>query len=406
MDWSSYIDFTSGGIFAGVLGAGSKVVREELGRVWANDGLICSYGHRYPSEAMGRYVEELKEWTGYGGVALFTTGSEATEAFWRVARVYTGKPGIWGGLVDPDEVGKTEPGPTPDAMHGWTLGGMVMAKKVTIPALGKLEGYDLGDGLFGTSPEATCGMIMEPYHAASGQFHRVEPTINRVLARQKEFEMLLCLDEVQGGFGRTGKKFGYEWYEGLKPDFVCVGKAMGGGMPISALLGPKEVMESEVVKEHGHLHSTHSGHPVMCAVASAVLREIKEKNLVDVSFFKGMALADELKGCGVRFHAGRGLLAGLEFRDAAEAKKVVEACERRKLLVVDTGRKWVKLGPPFVISDEDLVEGCRRLKGAIEEVLSERETAADTAHGAGGSETSEGAGVLGEDGGPGTDLAG
>ena len=363
------IDFTSGGIFQSILGQGHPAIREVL----CNDDILTScYAPHHSNPWTQRYIAMLKEWTGYESVALFSTGSEATEAFWRCCRVYNGKPGIWGGLVDPDEVGKDQT--RCDAMHGVTLGAMIMAGRMTWPELG--IGPEMGATRFGLAPEGTGAMIMEPYHAPSAQFHRIKPTIERIIAHQKEFpEIPLCVDEIQGGFGRTGKKWAHQWYRpaekgmDLKPDFITIGKGAGAGMPLSALLGPAEIMESKTVKELGHLHSTHSGHPLMCAVGCAVIEEIEKHDLISRSYNCGPVIECELLDCGVRYHARHGLLAGLEFADAKEARKVVRACQRRGLLVVDTGRKWVKIGPALTITDEELQGGIKILREAIEEVL-------------------------------------
>jgi acetylornithine/N-succinyldiaminopimelate aminotransferase len=255
--WSDWIDFTSGGIFAAIFG----------GDWWPklHAPMASCYGAHYKNDTTDRYIDMLKEFTGFDSVALFSTGAEATEAFWRVCRVYNGKPGIWGGLIDPDEVLAART--TCDAMHGVTLGALIMAGKIDWPGIGSFR--ELGAGRFGLAQEATSGMIIEPYHAASAQFHRIDPTINRIKGLHDKFpDIPLCIDEVQGGFGRTGKLFAWEWYEGLKPDFVCIGKAQGGGFPISALLGPKEIMEDKIVIENAHLHSTHSGHPAMCEIGT------------------------------------------------------------------------------------------------------------------------------------------
>lgn len=328
--------------------------------------LVSCYGAHYSNPTTERYIETLKDYTGYESVALFSTGSEATEAFWRCCRVYNGKPGVWGGLVNPDEVGSEKP--LPDAMHGMTLGALIMAGKISYPGLGVFP--ELGAGRFGQGPEVTACMIMEPYHAASAQFHRIEPTISRVKEMQKTYPGIpLCLDEVQGGFGRTGKLFAYQWYDGLRPDFVCIGKAMGGGLPLAALLGPREIMEDERVIESAHLHSTHSGHPMMCAAGIEVIERIQCDDLIAESLRKGQILAEGLDGCGVRYHAGKGLLAGLEFKDTAQADRVAETCRSHGLLVVPTGRKWIKLGPPFTTPDDELMLGIDLLRGAIEEVL-------------------------------------
>jgi acetylornithine/succinyldiaminopimelate/putrescine aminotransferase len=372
-----YIDFTSGGIFAAVLGANNSALK-----MAANAPPIqCAYGHRFRNKYADRLIGMLKDLTGYESVCLFSTGSEATEAFWRACRVFTGKAYVWGGLVDPDMIGEDKPDPPCDAMHGWTLGAMIMAGKTFNPVrLGGVE--EIGKQMFGGDHTLTGCAIFEPYHAPSAQFHHENPTIARIRENMRTFkdDIHFCCDEVQGGLGRAGKLFAHEWYPDIRPEFVCLGKALGGGYPVSALLGPKDVLEDPLVVENANLHSTHSGHPIMAAVACKVLEILQRDDLINMSYVLGRELAEYLKDCGVRYHAGRGLLAGLEFQGPLEASKVVEACERRGLLVVETGRKWVKLGPPYIITEEDMEEGVNRLKDAIEEVLSETRGPCESEH--------------------------
>lgn len=348
-----FLDFTSGGIFAAILGNSWP---EHIPKT-----MPACYGAHYQHPAVERYKDMLKELTGYESVALFTTGSEATEAFWRCMRTYTGRPGIWGGLPDPDNIG-SDTDALPDAMHGMTLGALIMA--------GKISWHELGESRFSTPPGSTCGMIMEPYHAPSARFYPENPIISRIRGHRETFpEIAFCMDEIQGGFGRTGKLFAHHWYEPeLRPDFICIGKACGGGYPLSALLGPKEIMESKVVVEEAHLHSTHSGHPLMATLGCSVLANIE--HILSRSAYLGDHLHGELEARIEEFkvHSGRGLLAGVDFGTADRATAVAEACERRGLLVVNTGRKWVKLGPSVALSPEMISDGCEIIQQAIEEV--------------------------------------
>ncbi len=365
-----YLDFTSEGIFSTILGPSPEIWKAIADYGIASNGLLSAYG--VETKTRRRYEDMLREFTGYESVALFSEGSVATEAFWRCCRIYSGKPNIWGGLIDPDQVGQDKPKPLTDSMHGWTLGSMIMAGKMYWPEL--MITPEMGGERFGKAPETTGCMIMEPYHAASAQFHRESPTMDRIRLMQKTYPNIpLCIDEIQGGFGRTGKLFAHLWYQKLRPDFVTIGKACGGGLPLSALLGPKDIMEDKRVKENAHLGSTHSGNPVMCAVGIEVINQIQKQELIGRSFGLGLRMYELIKDCGAPVHGGKGLLAGLKFRDSAEATKVVKRCRKKGLLVVDTGRKWVKVGPPFIIKEEDLEEGCEILTQAVREILYERE---------------------------------
>ena len=364
------IDLAAGGIFAATLGANSPIIREALAR---NVETFCSYSESRVDKWRDRYIEMLKDFTGFESVSLFSTGSEACEAAWRACRAYTGKPNVWGGLIDPDEVGKNHP--QSDQMHGWTLGSMIMAGKMSWHEMGIYP--ELGENRFGQTPHSTAMMIMEPYHAPSGQFHKIDPTINRIVSLQKEFDFIpLCIDEIQGGFGRTGNLFSYQHYgDLLKPDLVTIGKLCGGGLPMSALLGSKEILESDAVKEFGHLHSTHSGNPLMCSVGCAVIEEIQKQDLIVRSSKLGAEMHDWLSVLPVNVH-GKGLMAGIVMDYPFEAKRVTKLCLERGVQVVDTGRRWVKIGPQLNIEEEVLFEGIKVVKEVVEQVVSEWEAQA------------------------------
>lgn len=370
----AYLDFTSGGIFEAPFGIQDKGIREVL----SSDMPYAMYEAHYDNPCALRLKDMLRELTGMESVCLFSTGSEAAEAYWRANRVYTGKPNVWGGMADPDlvEAKTAGPGPLPDAMHGMTLGSMIMAGRMTWPGLDPVGVFQ---GRWAQSADSTSCAIWEPYHAPSAQFHREEPTINHLKLMIHTYpDLPHCSDEIQSGMGRTGKMFGYHWYEGLKPTFLLLGKMLGGGLPLSALCGPKEILEDDSVVENGHLHSTNSGNPMMAAVGCYVIERIQREFMVERSMELGMLLESCLSDIKQRHHCGKGLLAGIEFDGPLMASLVVNACRRRGLLVVDTGRKWVKLGPQLTITSDEILTGCDILKAAIEEVENEIEAQRDT----------------------------
>ena len=366
-EYKQYLDFSSGGIFACPFGIQDQGILQVL----AETQPFATYGAHYDTLPALRLKSMLKEWTGYESVVLFSTGAEATEAFWRACRVYTGKPGVWGGLINPDECGETNP--LPDAMHGMTLGALIMAGKMRLPSPGMFK--ELGAYREGGTYDATGCAIWEPYHAPSAQFHREQPTMNKIRENIKTFPHIhFCCEEVQGGMGRTGKMFAHQWYSPeIRSEFVVLGKMLGGGLPLSALLGPAEILEDESVVENAHLHSTHSGNPLNASVGCHVIERMQSDDLVDYSFQMGKVLEEGLEDVKQRHHCGKGLLAGIEFDGPLMASMVVNACRKRGLLVVDTGRKWVKLGPQLNIRADQIMEGCEILKQAIEEVENEIE---------------------------------
>jgi len=190
--------------------------------------------------------------------------------------------------------------------------------------------------------------------------------------------ILLCFDEMQSGFGRTGKRFGYEHY-GVRADLICCGKGMGGGFPISGVIGKAEVMD---LPEIGNMSSTHSGNPVMCAAGLAVIEEIEMRDLVRESARKGEILHHELNRIKSEFKNlisgvyGKGMIASIVFKDPVSGAPIsefvsslAEKCLQKGLLVVHTGRESTKIGPPLIITEDALLEGIGVIRESILELL-------------------------------------
>lgn len=193
----------------------------------------------------------------------------------------------------------------------------------------------------------------------------------------KKHDMLITFDEIQGGFGRTGKLFVYQHY-GIEPHLLCLGKAISGSLPLSAVIGPKWIMD---LPDVGSMSSTHSANPLSCAVGLANIKYIKEHNLIKESKRKGKILHDSLNKLKNKFSRrisyifGKGLLAGIIFKNPDIGKPdtlfpsyVCERAMQKGLLLVHTGRESIKIGPPLTIPDSALVEGVDVLEEAIAEI--------------------------------------
>ena len=182
---------------------------------------------------------------------------------------------------------------------------------------------------------------------------------------------------MQSGFGRTGKNFGYEHY-GVRADLLCCGKGMGGGFPLSGVIGTRKVMD---LPDVGNMSSTHSGNPIMVTAGIAVLNELKNRNLVNESKRKGQILHEELNKIKethseiISSIQGVGLIAAvifnLDFKEDMNylVSRVAELCMQKGLLVVHTGRESIKIGPPLTIPDEALKEGLSVLKESVSEIF-------------------------------------
>jgi len=198
----------------------------------------------------------------------------------------------------------------------------------------------------------------------------------------RKYDMLIAFDEIQGGFGRTGKLFTYQHY-GIKPDLLCLGKAISGALPLSAVIGSKKVMD---LPDIGSMSSTHSANPLSCAAGLANLEYIQRHNLVQESKRKGKILHSFLNKLKDRFPErishilGKGLIAGVIFKDSVNGKpdclfpsKVCERAMQKGLLMVHTGRESIKIGPPLIISEQALREGLKVLAESIIEIDQEGE---------------------------------
>jgi 4-aminobutyrate aminotransferase-like enzyme len=189
--------------------------------------------------------------------------------------------------------------------------------------------------------------------------------------------MLVAFDEMQGGFGRTGKLFGYEHYE-VNPDILCCGKGASSGLPLAIVLGSKEVMD---LPDIGSMSSTHSANPLVCVAGHQNLKAMYEDGLIDNSenlgniFHQKLAEIKNKYSNHLRYVFGKGLLAALIFMDEND-KPLSELCDKisekafqKGLLVVHTGRESIKLAPPLSITKEAMLEGVEVIEQCIKESI-------------------------------------
>jgi 4-aminobutyrate aminotransferase-like enzyme len=221
-----------------------------------------------------------------------------------------------------------------------------------------------------------CGVMIETFQGW-GAVYYPKKYIKLLYKICKKNNILLAFDEMQSGFARTGYKFGYEYY-GVKPDLICCGKGMGGGIPISGVIGKSAIMD---LPEVGNMSSTHSANPLACYAGLAVLEEINKKKLLQNTKDKEKILFKKLNQIKDKFPKkilyvqGKGLIAALIFdlNSTNNIKKIlksiVEKCLRQGLLVVYTGRESIKIGPPLTITKSALIEGINVLDKAITEEL-------------------------------------
>jgi len=201
----------------------------------------------------------------------------------------------------------------------------------------------------------TCAVLVEPIQGEAGVLIPPPGFLKGLRKLCDEAGVLLILDEIQSGLGRTGRLFAFE-HEGIRPDGVTIGKALSGGFyPVSAFLAKKEVMDVFTPGIHG---STFGGNPLACAVASAALDVLVEERLVENAATLGRHLAErlgQLRSPKVKAVRCLGLWAGIDLHETAGgARKYCLALKDRGMLCKDTHTHTIRLAPPLVIKKDQL----------------------------------------------------
>lgn len=223
-----------------------------------------------------------------------------------------------------------------------------------------------------------CGIMMETFQGWGAVFYPKE-FVQEVALFAKENDLLLTFDEMQAGFGRTGELFGYMNY-GVEPDLLACGKGASSSLPLAIVLGRKEIMDLPGI---GSMSSTHSANPLVCAAGLANLQALIEDGMIQNSKKLGVVFHEKLSLLQKKYSnyissiQGTGLLAAVIFTDSNKKPLselcdfISEKCLQTGLLVVHTGRESIKLAPPLVINEEELLEGIDTFSIAVEESIIE-----------------------------------
>lgn len=386
-----WIDFTST-IFVANVGHSNRRVTDAI-RATLDHPLYSCYA--YANQVRAQYLEKLIAFAGspFEKAFLLSAGTEATEAVLKLMRMYG------------QSQGKRRRGIicVENNWHGRTLGAQMMSSNLSqrawigyqdvdihhipFPYPWQLEGQDAGlflrNGLAQLASKGIdlstdiCGFMLETFQGWGAIFYPKDfvQAIEKICRKN---DILLAFDEMQAGFGRTGKPFGFQHYE-VTPDLIACGKGMGGGVALSGVIGRAEIMD---LPEVGNMSSTHSANPLVCAAGLAVLQELESRNLVVEAERKGRLFRDALDSLKKRFPnhiswiLGNGMIYAILFKnqetglaDGVFTSKVAELCMQKGVLVVHTGRESIKLGPPLTISDEALLEGISVIGEAIAEIV-------------------------------------
>ena len=382
LDWSS-------GVLVTNAGHGATEVRQAI-LDQVNSGLLHNYC--FPSEERAQLTELLARLApaGLDKVFLLTTGSEATECAIKLSRAM----GIKRGGHNKIGIVGFERG-----FHGRTLGaqqaGGMAGQKAWIvnedPAIITApfpDGYWQTDTSFdtflkaiadrGLAPENVAGVLMETYQGVGPDFAPLE-YVHQLFDWCAANRVVLVFDEVQAGFGRTGSFWGFENY-GITPDLICCGKGISSSLPLSAVIGRREIMDQF---PPGSMTSTHTGNPVCCAAALASIKKILHEDLTGHTGHLGRVLLNGLQTIQQKHPAvvghitARGLVGGMQIvkpnsktPDPDMAHDIVERCFHKGLLFFAPVGVWgqtVKIAPPLTIPRDALEEGLAVLGEAVDE---------------------------------------
>jgi acetylornithine aminotransferase len=215
----------------------------------------------------------------------------------------------------------------------------------------------------------TAAVLLETIQGGAGFILPKNDYLKKVKDRCEAVGALLILDEIQPGFGRTGKFFGFEHYK-IKPDIVVMGKGMGGGLPVGAFTASRKLMR--LLEEHpklGHI-TTFGGNPLIAAACLATLREIRDGYLMEQISSKEALIRKELKHPSIREIRGTGLMLAPIFEDPEIANQVVLKSIEKGLMLfwLLWEKKAIRLTPPLTITEKEIKKGCAILNSVLDDV--------------------------------------
>lgn len=327
---------------------------------------VCTLTSRaFHNDRMGLFLKKLCEYTGYEHALPMNTGAEAVETALKAAR-------RWGVEVKGVKNGHQEIICVNENFHGRTLAAITMSNDPDsqvnygpyVPGFVRVPYEDVGAIEKAITPN-TVAIILEPIQGEAGVCVPYEGYLKAVRELCTRNNILFICDEVQTGFCRTGKRFAWQ-HENARPDIMCLGKALGGGvLPVSAIVADHEVMKVFTPGTHG---STFGGNPLSSSVAMAALDVLVDEKLDEHAEAMGKIFREEaarFKCSNMVKVRGKGLLNAIVFKDGFQAWDVCLALRDAGLLAKQTHGNIIRFAPPLVITEAEL----RKALGIIRDVL-------------------------------------
>ncbi len=329
-------------------------------------GKLIHTSNIYTSEPQIQLAEKLAVLAGLERVFFCNSGAESVEGAFKLARKYAHSKGRGGTIISME-----------GCFHGRTLATIATGKEKYRQGFEPIPGgfvrvpFNDIEALRGAVSEDVAAIIIETVQGEGG-IRPVEASYLRdVRTLCDEHDILLILDEIQCGVGRTGKFWAFEHF-GVTPDLLTTAKALGGGVPIGAFLAKQRVADAIAPGDHG---STFGGNPLACAAALAAISVVEEEQLCEAAAAKGARFMQRVQEAAAGIDAirdvrGLGLMIGVEL--AVDGREIVALMREKGILSNVTAETVIRVVPPLVISDEDLDRVADALIEAVQEVVSKQ----------------------------------
>lgn len=359
-DGIKYLDFVSGiAVFA--LGYGNKEYNDALKA--QIDKVIHTSNYYYNMPAI-RAARKLREASGLDRVFFTNSGAEAVEGAIKAARKYAY---LKDGTTDHEIIAMEH------SFHGRTFGALSVTgtpkyREPFEPMIGNIKFARMNDlaSVEELMNDRTCAIILETVQGEGGLVPATEEFLKGVKALCEERDILLILDEIQCGMGRTGHMFAWQRY-GVKPDIMTTAKALGCGVPVGAFLMTEKVAANSLAAgDHG---TTYGGNPLACAAVEKVLDLFEENHIIENVREVAPYLEQRLEELKEKYDCiterrGTGLMQGLVFD--CPVRDVIERALENGLLLINAGADILRFVPPLIISKENVDEMIEILESCIE----------------------------------------
>ena len=364
MDGQEYLDFCAGiAVFA--LGYNNQRYNDALKA--QIDKLIHTSNYYYNVPAI-EAARKMKEVSGMDRVFFTNSGAESIEGAIKAARKYAY---LKDGTTDHEIIAKEH------SFHGRTMGALSVTgnpkyREAFEPMIGNIRFAKMNDfeSVLSQVTDKTCAILFETVQGEGGIYPAEEEFMKKVKALCEEKDILLILDEIQCGMGRTGYMYAWQKY-GVKPDIMTTAKALGCGVPVGAFLMTEKVAQHSLTSgDHG---TTYGGNPLAAAAINVVLDLFRENHIIDNVQKTGAYLEEKLNGLAEKYDVietrrGIGMMQGLVFK--VPVGPVINKALEKGLILINAGSDIIRFVPPLVITKEDVDQMIGILTESIEESLS------------------------------------